>query len=188
MVGAQVAQLALARVDLAHRARRPCARLVGEVGRPGLGQRQASRAARARDCRTGRTPDRVAEGHQGGVDPVLERGPVADQVEPEAGPLALGADRWDRAARSRAPVAPGQLGQHPSVDPVGLAGQRGQALDLLARRRSRPPSRQLEGVVDEAGTGHRLDGGARPVRQPERSSARASTPSPSRSGRRGRHR
>jgi hypothetical protein len=50
------------------------------------------------------------KGQQGGMHPVLERDPVADQVQPEPGPL----------------------GQHQCVDAVGLAGQRGQPLTFWA--------------------------------------------------------
>jgi hypothetical protein len=48
-------------------------------------------------------------------------------------------------------------GEHPGVDPVGLAGQGGQALDLLGVGDGDLPAGQLELVVDEAGAVHRLD-------------------------------
>jgi hypothetical protein len=37
---------------------------------------------------------RVTEGDQRGVDAVLQRGAVANQVQPKARELALTADRW----------------------------------------------------------------------------------------------
>jgi hypothetical protein len=78
---------------------------------------------------------------QGRVDPVLQPGALADEVKREAGPFPLRADgrvgqpdRWHE-------VAAGELGQHPGVDAVGLAGQRRQPLGPAGRRRSRPRSR-----------------------------------------------
>jgi hypothetical protein len=41
----------------------------------------------------------------------------------------------------------GQLGQHPGVDLVGLAGQRGQAFDLLYVCDLDLPARQLQLVI-----------------------------------------
>jgi hypothetical protein len=48
-------------------------------------------------------------------------------------------------------------GEHPGVDPAGLAGKRGQALDLLGVGDGDLEAGQLELVVDEAGAVHRLD-------------------------------
>jgi hypothetical protein len=50
-------------------------------------------------------------------------------------------------------------GEHPGVDPVGLAGQRGQALDLLRVGDLDLPPGQLKLVVDEPGAVHRFDRG-----------------------------
>jgi hypothetical protein len=55
-------------------------------------------------------------------------------------------------------------GEHPGVDPVGLTGKRGQALDLLGVGDGDLPAGQLELVVDKAGAVHRLD--RRPHRLP----------------------
>ena len=63
------------------------------------------------------------------MDPVLERRLVLDQVETKPRQLALRAPA-DRAARSPAPVARRAPPAH-RVDPVGLAGQGRDALDLL---------------------------------------------------------
>jgi hypothetical protein len=107
---------------------------------------------------------RLAEGQQGGVDAVLERGPVADQVQPEPCPFSFGPHPWGGQPDLGDQVAAGQLGQHPGVDPVGLAGQRGQAFDLLGVGDGDLPAGQLQLVMDEAGTVHRLD--RRPHRLP----------------------
>jgi len=64
----------------------------GKRGGPWLGDRKA------REQLSALRPEEVGhrhgmtEGDQGGVDPVLEGGPVAHEVEPEAGPLPLGPD------------------------------------------------------------------------------------------------
>jgi hypothetical protein len=50
-------------------------------------------------------------------------------------------------------------GQHPGVDLVGLAGQGRQSLHLLGVGDVDVPAVQLQGVVDETGSGHRLDDG-----------------------------
>jgi hypothetical protein len=47
-------------------------------------------------------------------------------------------------------VAAGQLGQ-PGVDPVGLSGQRGRALDLVGVGDGDRPAGQLQLVMDNAG-------------------------------------
>ena len=91
------------------------------------------------------------------MDAVLERGPVADQVQPEPGPLPLGPHPWSGQPDLGDQVAAGQLGQHPGVDPIGLGRQRGQPLDLHRVGDLHLPAAQLELVVDEAGAGHRLD-------------------------------
>jgi hypothetical protein len=82
---------------------------------------------------------------------------MPDEVQPPAGTLALGAharvgqpDRWHQ-------IAAGELGQHPGVDPVGLAGQRREALYLLRVGDLDLPARQLEPVVHESRAVHRLD-------------------------------
>jgi hypothetical protein len=49
---------------------------------------------------------------------------------------------------------------YPSVDPVGLAGQGREALDLLRIRDLDLPARQLEPIVHKACAVHRLDRGA----------------------------
>jgi hypothetical protein len=91
------------------------------------------------------------------MDAVLERGSVADQRQPPSGAFALGPDLGGGQPDLGDQVAAGQLGQDPSVGPVGLAGQRGQALDLLGVGDGDLPAGQLELVMDEPGAAHRLD-------------------------------
>ena len=97
------------------------------------------------------------EAHQGRVDPVLQLRAVLDQVEAKAGELSLLPDPRVGQPDRRHQVALGEQGQHPGVDPVGLRRQRRQALDLLGVCDLDRPAERLEGVVDEAGAGHRLD-------------------------------
>ena len=86
---------------------------------------------------------------------------------------------------------PGELGQDPGVDLVGLGGQRGDALDLGRVGDRDIPAVELERVVDEAGPGHRLDRAVHLVaeaqdvggQRPQRVGIRTERPSPRRSGR-----
>ena len=96
-------------------------------------------------------------GEQDGVDALLESGAMADEVEPDAGPFALGADLWVGQPDRRHEIAAGQLCEYPGVDPVGLAGQRRQSFHLDGIGDLDPPAGELELVVDETGAVHRLD-------------------------------
>jgi hypothetical protein len=96
-------------------------------------------------------------GDQDRVDAVLERGPVPDQVEAEAGALALGPDRRVGQPDLRHQREAAQLGQDPGVDLVRLAGQRCQPLGLDRVGDPHLPARELEPIVHEAGAIHRLD-------------------------------
>ena len=51
-----------------------------------------------------------------------------------------------------------ELGQHPGVDPVGLARQRGEAFHLDRVGDLHVPAVQFQRVVDETGAVHRFDG------------------------------
>jgi hypothetical protein len=154
VVGAQPAQLPFAPVDLdvqvvdqAHRG--------GGGPRPRLRQLQPVQQlppARAEQV-SGRA--RPPEGQQRGVNSVLQRGPVPDQVQPEAGPLPLRTHpRGGQPDRGHQLTA-AQLRQHPRVDPVGLARQWRQPFDLLRVGDLHLPAAQLELVVDEPGAVHR---------------------------------
>ena len=156
MVGAEAAQLALAGVDL----------LVervdqGEAGRrcrlPGLGQGEPLEqppAAGAEEV-AARVGDAV--GDQDRVDAVLEGGPVPDQVEAEAGALALGPDRRVGQPDLGDEVAASEFGQDPGVDLVRLAGQWRQPFGLERIGDPHVPARELEPIVHEARAVHRLD-------------------------------
>ena len=91
------------------------------------------------------------------MDPVQKRGSIANQVQPEARPLALGANRWIGQPDRRHQLPPGQLGEHPGVDLVGLGGQGRQTPRLGRVGDLDVPAQALQGVVDKAGTVHRLD-------------------------------
>ena len=54
-------------------------------------------------------------------------------------------------------ITPGQLGQHPGVDLVGLARQRREPLDLLRIGDQHLPTVLFQRVVHEPSAGHRLD-------------------------------
>ena len=82
---------------------------------------------------------------------------MVDQVEPEAGPLALGADTWCGQPDLGYEVAAGQLSQHVSVDLVGLGGQGCQTLCFHWICDGHIPAPALELIVDEARARHRLD-------------------------------
>jgi hypothetical protein len=99
----------------------------------------------------------MTEGHQRGVDSVLQRGAMAHQVQPAAGLLPITAHPWGRQPDRRHQIPPRQLGQHPRVDLVGPAGQRRKALDLHRVGDLHDPAAQLELVMNEAGAAHRFD-------------------------------
>ena len=82
---------------------------------------------------------------------------MADKVQPPACPLPLATHgRVGQPDRGHE-LAAGELCQHPGVDAVGLAGQGREPLHLLRIGDLDLPAGQLEPVVDEAGTVHRLD-------------------------------
>jgi hypothetical protein len=101
-----------------------------------------------------------AEADRGRVDAVLEHRAVLDQVKAKAGELALLSDPGIGKPDRRHQVALGERRQDQRVDLVGLAGERGEALELLGVGDLDLPALLLERVVDQAGTGHRLDHGA----------------------------
>ena len=88
---------------------------------------------------------------------LLEAGAVANEVQPPTRALQLGTHRRVGQPDRRHEVAAGQLGQHPGVDAVGLAGERRQPLHLLRVGDLHLPAGALELVVDEARPVHRLD-------------------------------
>ena len=128
-----------------------------DVPAPGLGDLQASQQDAALDSEEIGDRAGAPEADQRRVNPVLELGAVLDQVEAKAGELALAANPGIGEPDRRHQVALGEHRQDPGVDPVGLHRQRRQALDLLGVGDLHRPAVGLEGVVDEAGAGHRLD-------------------------------
>ena len=129
----------------------------GQGGRPGLGDGQAREQLASLRPEEVAHRDRVTERDQGGVDAVLERRPVAHEVEPEPRALALCPDGRVGQPDRRHEVATPELGEDPGVDLVGLGGQGCEALDLHRVGDLDVPARELELVVDEAGPVHRLD-------------------------------
>ena len=91
---------------------------------------------------------------------------MAHEMEAEAGPLPLGPDRRIRQPDLGHEIPASELGEDPSVDPVGLGRERGDALDLGRVPDGDVPARQFELVVDEAGSRHRLDGRTHPLAVP----------------------
>jgi|BarGraNGADG00212_1021973.scaffolds.fasta_scaffold97851_1 hypothetical protein len=63
------------------------------------------------------------------MDAALQGAPVVDQMESEAGPLALCADTWIGQPDLGHEVPAGKLSQHMSVDLVGL----GSCVPFLSR-------------------------------------------------------
>src|SRR5664280_1588631 len=156
MVGAEPSEVRLAGVDLrTQHVDHPQA--CRRRARPGLGQGEPSEQFATPSPEQIREGDRMAKRHERRVDPVLQRGPMVDEVKPEAGPLALGPDRWVREPDHRYERKPRELGQNPGVDPIGLGGQWSDALDLGCVGDRDIPAVSLERVMDEACPGHRLD-------------------------------
>ena len=126
---------------------------------PRQGSGISRRPSSSRPSTPKRSRDRAGapEAHQRRVDPVLQLASVLDQVQAKAGELALAAHPRVRQPDRRHQVSLGEQRQDPGVDPVGLHRERRQALDLLGVGDLHRPAVGLEGVVDEAGAGHRLD-------------------------------
>ena len=91
------------------------------------------------------------------VHALLQARAVTDEMQPPARAFALGTHQRVGQPDRRHQVAAGELGQHPSVDPVGLAGERRQSLHLLRVRDLDLPAGELEPIVHEARAVHRLD-------------------------------
>jgi hypothetical protein len=87
----------------------------------------------------------------------FQRRAVPDQVQAEAGLLSLCPHRGIGEPDLRHEREPGELGQHPAVDLVGLAGKRREPLHLVGIGDPHVPAGQLELVVDETRPVHRLD-------------------------------
>ena len=99
----------------------------------------------------------MAEGDQRRVDAVLEHRAVLDQMHPKARLFSLAPDPRIGQPDLRDQVALRQHGQHARVDPVGLARQRRQALDLGRVGDQHIPAELLKAIMHEPRAGHRLD-------------------------------
>ena len=97
-----------------------------DVAPPRVGDCEAVEQLAAGKTEQIRDRARVTEGDERRVDAVLQRRAMAHQVQPKARQLAFAADRRVGQPDRGHQIAPRQLGQHPGVDAVGLAGQRRQ--------------------------------------------------------------
>jgi hypothetical protein len=127
---------------------------------PGLGQSKPGEQLAAADAEQVGERAGLAVRQQDGVHALLRARAVADEVQTPARALALGAHARVGQPDRRHQVATGELGEHPGVDPVGLAGQRCEALRLLRVGDLDLPALKLEPIVHETRTVHRLDRGA----------------------------
>jgi hypothetical protein len=84
------------------------------------------------------------------VDAVLQGRPVADQMKPETGPLTVCPNSWRRQPDLGHEIPACQLGQHTSVNLVGLGGQGCDAFGLDRVSDRHVPAGELELIVDEA--------------------------------------
>jgi hypothetical protein len=156
VVGAEPAQLALAVADLVvelvDQSEACFDRSLPRLGQPELGEQLAAADTEEIGNRAG-----LAVREQDGVHALLQARAVTDEVQAPAGPLAFGAHQRVGQPDRGHQIPPRELGQHPGVDPIGLAGQRRQPLHLLRIGDLDLPTVKLEPVVHEASAVHRLD-------------------------------
>ena len=103
-----------------------------DVTSPGLFELEAIEQLAAADAEEVRDRTGVAEGHEAGVDPVLESRAVLDEMEAEAGPYTISAHGRVGQPDRRHEVAPGELGQHPGVDAIFLQASGASLFTFLA--------------------------------------------------------
>src|SRR6266516_4622130 len=172
MVGAESPQLELAVADLAlelvDQTQTRLDRALPRLRQPEPDEQLATAHAEEIGDRAG-----LAVREQDRVHALLQARAVAYQVQPPTRTLALGAYEWVGQPDRRHQVATREFGQHPGVDPVGLAGKRRQALDLLRIRDLDLPAGELEPIVHKACAVHRLDRGADRLAMPIESSRQA---------------
>jgi hypothetical protein len=84
---------------------------------------------------------------------------VTNEVQQPACPFAFGAHTRVGQPDRRHEIAAGELGQHPGVDSIGLAGKRCEPFHLLRVGDLDLPAVKLESVVHETSAVHRLDRG-----------------------------
>jgi hypothetical protein len=156
MVGTQRAQLLVDRLDLGLEVvHRPQARVDGRS--PGLRNVEALQQLTAGDAEQVSHRAWVTKRDERRVDAVLEHRAMLDQVQPEARQLALAPDRRVGQPDLGHQITLREHGQHPSIDLVGLARQRRQALDLGRIGDQHLPPELLQPVVHEPRPRHRLD-------------------------------
>ena len=156
MVGAEPTQLALAVCDLAlELVDQPQAGL--DRALPRLRQSEAAEQPSAFDAEQVGDGARLAMGEQDRVHALLQARAVADKMQTPARPFPLGTHTGIREPDRGHQIAAGELGQHPGIDAVGLAGQRRQPLHLLRVGDLDLPAGKLEPIVHEARSVHRLD-------------------------------
>jgi hypothetical protein len=144
--------------------------------RSGGPERPSRRQARPPGPKRVRGRTRPAEGQQRGTNPAVERAAVTDQMQPPPRPLPVRPNRRRRQPDRRDQVTAGKLGQYPRVDPVSLARQRRQALDVGRVRDLDLPPALLELVMDEPGAVHRLDRCHHRLAQPDDLADQAAQP------------
>jgi hypothetical protein len=154
VVGAEPAELALAVADLAvelvDQAQAGLERAV-----PRLRQIEPGEQLAAAD--TEQIGDRtwLAVREQDGVYTLFQARAATNEVQTPAS--AFGAYQRIGQRDRRHQLTAWELGQHPGVDPVGLAGQRRQSLHLLRIGDLDLPTRELEPIVHEPRPVHRLN-------------------------------
>src|SRR5207249_1031444 len=129
----------------------------GEGARPWLRQLEPVEQVAAGDAEQIGDRTRLAVGEQDRVHALLEAGAVTDEMQPEARPLPLGTDGRIGEPDRRHQITTRQLGEHPGVDPVGLARQRCQPFHLDRVGDLDPPTGELELIVNKTSAVHRLD-------------------------------
>ena len=146
------------------------------------GSGKASSASRspARHAEQVRGRAGMPERDQAGVDPVLQLHPMMHQMQPEPGPFPLGSHPRVGQPDRRDQIPAGQLGQHPGIDPVGLARQRRQTLHLLGIGDLDVPAGQLEAC--HARTGRRSSTRSPPAPDPPPRTGPPTGAAPHRSG------
>jgi hypothetical protein len=158
VVGAEPTQLAFAGVDLTvefvDQAQAGLDRALPRIRQSQPGKQLAATHAEQIGDGAG-----LAVCEQARVHALLQARAVADEMQSPAGAFALATHGGVGQPDRRHEIAPGELGQHPGVDPVGLAGQGCEPFHFLRVRDLDLPARQFEPVVHEAGPVHRLDRG-----------------------------
>jgi hypothetical protein len=156
MFGAEPAQLALAVCDLA-------LELVDQAqagldrALPRLWEAEPAEQLSAADSEQVGDGAGLAVREQDRVHALLQARAVTDEMQPPARTLALAAHLRVGQPDCRHEIAARQLSQHPGVDAIGLARERRQPLHLLRVRDLDLPTVELELVMHETRTVHRLD-------------------------------